>query len=250
MQMGWRHSFKATKGMDVVIPHGTGSYWDCNELRYCLRSIDKNFRSLGDIYVVGYKPGWLKNVKHIDALDLYPDNKGASIIAKVLKACNDKRVSGNFLFISDDQCFLKSMSATSIKPYYTYDLSSIRIGYSNRRWRECMVNVKRTLRKSRMPCYNYETHAPKIFNKTRFIEVMKKYDWQNIQYPTHTLYFNNNVILPKQMPDKYRIFFNAEKMDVNLIKGYSFLAYSDLGLSWQLQKKLKELFPRKSRFER
>jgi len=236
--------------MDVVIPHNDGSYWNCNELRYCLRSLDKNFRSLGEVFIVGHKPKWVKNVKHIDMGDRYPNNKGACIINKILTACDDDRVSGNFLFISDDQCFLKSMSATSVKPYYTYDLATSRITYKNKFWRECMVGVKKTLRKAGLPCFNYETHTPKIINKSRFIDTMQLYDWAHILYPTHTLYFNHTVRTPKNMPANYRVFFDKEFMDVGLIKGKSFLGYSDLGLSWRLQKKLKELFPRKSRFER
>jgi hypothetical protein len=54
-----------TVPIDVVYPLGTGSVWQDNELRYSLRSLEKNFPDLGRVYVVGHKPDWLGNVEHI-----------------------------------------------------------------------------------------------------------------------------------------------------------------------------------------
>jgi len=235
--------------MDVIIPLGNGSNWENKELRYCLRSLEKNFLDLGAIYIVGDKPSWARNVKHINTPDLYFDNKGATIINKVISACIHEKVSDNFLFTSDDQCFLKPMHAKDVKPYYTYDLNKKKINYPNKFWKQCMKNTKWTLRKEKLPCFNYETHTPKVFNKELFVLAMQKYDWVNNLYPTHSLYFNNVVSVPGQIPDDYRIFFDKEGMDIRLIEGKTFLGYSDLGLSWRLQAKLKELFPKKSRFE-
>ena len=38
---------------------------DCEELRYSLRSLDKNLIGDYDITIIGYKPKWITNVKHI-----------------------------------------------------------------------------------------------------------------------------------------------------------------------------------------
>ena len=236
--------------MDVIIPLSTGSYWNDSELRYCLRSLDKYFLDLGEIYLVGGKPTWIKNVNHIPIQDNYPDNKGACIINKITILCINNRISDDFLFMSDDHCMLIPMRSKDIKPYYTYDLKNHRLNFENKLWKKCLTNLRKTLTKEGLPCYNYETHTGKIINKDKFRETMLKYDWENTLYPTHSLYFNNTVKNPEQMPGNYRIFFDREQMDVDLIRGKSWLGFSDLGLSSKLQHKLKELFPKKSRFEK
>jgi len=41
------------------------SWGDDNELRYSLRSLEKNLIGLNRIFVVGHKPKWLVGVTHI-----------------------------------------------------------------------------------------------------------------------------------------------------------------------------------------
>lgn len=232
--------------MDVMIPLGKGSNWQDNELRYCLRSLEKYFLDLNDVYIVGRTPDWVKNVFFIESDDCYGSNKGANIISKIHLCNNDNE---EILFISDDQCFLKPMKADDIHPYYIYDLKKKIPNGGNRIWRRCLHNVKHALISKRLPCYNFETHTPKIINKKEFVRLMDNFDWRETHFPTHSLYFNNVVEYPEQMPENYRAFINYENANLDIIEGKSFLAYADIGLSWQLQHKLAELFPNKSRFE-
>jgi len=236
--------------MDVIIPHNTSSYWECNELRYCLRALETNFMDLRDIYIVGDSPAWTKKVINFPAEDVYKNNKGACIINKILSSIDAKFISDDFLFCSDDQIMLKPMFKEDIHPYYTYDLIGNRFNGYNKFWKKCLVNTRRALRKEKLPCLNYETHTPKIINKSLFKSVMDKYDWVNVQYPTHSLYFNNIIKNPIKMPDNYRAFFNQEGMDLSVLDNKSFLGFNDIGLSWKLQNKLEELFPYKSRYEK
>ena len=246
--------------MDVVIPHNKGSYWKCNELRYCLRSIEKNFTDLDNIYIIGYKPWWVKNVKHIKVGDYYPDNKGACIINKLISTC-DRKVSDNFLFVSDDQIFLKKISSKHINTYYLYNLNTSNLRIGNKFWMKCLRNTRDTLRRdflprynyapyTFLPCYNYEPHTPVKINKSLFKTIMSLYDWKNVLYPTLSLYFNSYITEHYKLPDNYRVFYDKEGADLSLIEGKTFLGYSDLGLSWQLQQKLQELFPSKCKYER
>lgn len=236
--------------MDVLIPLKNSDSWgDNNELRYCLRSLEKYFLDLGSVYLVGHRPKWVKNVKHVYCPDYPTNNKGYNIITKILWAISATNISSSFVFCSDDQCFLKPMITEGIKPYYVYDLKGFKFKGGNKIWMKCLKNTKKILEGQKLNCYNFESHTPKIIDGSAFKLIMRLYDWRIIMYPTHSLYFNNVVKNPQQMPDNYRAFFDKENMDVNLIEGKSFLGYSDLGLSWQLQHKLAQLFPDKSRFE-
>ena len=237
--------------MDVIIPYTLGSWWQNNELRFCLRSLQKNFLDMGEVYLVGPKPKFIKNVRHIPIDDPWPQsNKAMNIVSKILTMCRRDDISKDFLFCSDDQVLLKPMKAKDIKPYYTYDLRFHKMDFENEFWKQCMINTRDTLLKEGKPCFNYESHCGKLINRKKFEEIIPKYDYHNTLYPTHSLYFNNVVKDPQSMPVNYRVFFDKERMDVGLIDGKTWLGYSDLGLSFQLQGKLRELFPTKSRFEK
>jgi hypothetical protein len=237
--------------MDVVIPLAKGgSYWQDNELRYCLRSLEKHFLDLGKVFIVGHKPRWIKNISHIAIGDMYPDNKGASIINKLTNMCINRNVSDDFLFVSDDQYVLFPTRAKDIHTYYTYDMRGETLRKGNRMWMQCLRNARKSLLADGLPCYNYEPHTPLIINKDRYRETMLMYKWEEIQYPTLSLYFNNVLKHHEKLPNDYRAFFDQEGLDVESIHGHQFLCNTDLGLSFKLMRKLNELFPRKSSFEK
>ncbi len=237
--------------MDIVIPHSNQSHWECNELRYCLRSLEKNFKDIGQVFVMGHKPEWLHGAIHVNIEDdPRPEKKGANIIGKIFTASHYPFLSDDFLFCSDDVLVLHPMSKDDIKHYYTYDLKGRDLTEGNKFWMECLRNTRDTLLIDGLPCYNFETHTPRIYNRALFIETMNKYDWRDTLYPSHSLYYNNTIKTPEQMPSDYRVFFNEEGADLSLIEGKSFLSYNDLGLSAKLMLKIGELFPEPSRFEK
>ena len=51
--------------MDIVIPLGTGSRWQNNELRFALRSIEKYLTGYDKIFIIGECPSYLQNIIHI-----------------------------------------------------------------------------------------------------------------------------------------------------------------------------------------
>ena len=70
--------------ISVVYPLGTGSKWQNNELRYSLRSLSK-ISGIGDVFIVGEKPDWVRNVIHIPCKDV-PFRKEYSIYTKIMAA--------------------------------------------------------------------------------------------------------------------------------------------------------------------
>jgi len=236
-----------SKTVDVVIPHGTGSYWQCNELRYCLRSVEKYFAPLGAVWIIGYKPKWIKNVNFIKMKD--GENRGTNIIKKIMRACGERSLSDDFVRMSDDQYFLKPVK--KISSYYAYDMDGVKFDLRGKRkeWFRRLNNARRYLRKHNYPVYNYETHFPMMVNKYRFSEIMSEIDFESVLYPTNSLYFNIANMKHIKSPDWMAKFY-AENIDVSIIKGKTFLGHDDLGLSYELQNKLAELFPKKSRFEK
>ena len=73
--------------VDIIIPLGTGSKSDNDELRLLLRSIEKNGSGYRRIIVVATEiPSWLQNAVTLQMPDSLHQNKDGNIIRKVLFA--------------------------------------------------------------------------------------------------------------------------------------------------------------------
>jgi len=95
------------------------STWEDNELRYSLRSIEKYLSGVGQVFIIGDCPDFLTNVIHIPATD--EENrewKDRNIYRKLLIACNDVRISENFLFVNDDHYLTQPFEAGKFPFYY------------------------------------------------------------------------------------------------------------------------------------
>lgn len=237
--------------MDVVYPYiKDGSHWNENELRHSLRSLDKYFLNIGEVFIVGHKPSWTKGVVHIECDDPYPDNKGANIINKLIVACKDDQISSDFLFMSDDQYMLVPMRSKDIETYYVSNLKNQKLSKGNKFWMKCLKNMRSAMEREGLPCYNFEPHTPVIINKRKYWSTMMNYDYENTLYPTLSIYFNTVLSHHKPLPDNYRARFSKDEISLDIISGKQFLYHNDLGLSYALQQEIKRLFPKRCRFER
>ena len=111
--------------IDLILPIGAGMSWD-NELRYVLRSWEKNFADLGRVFIVGPKDKikkkypWLKGVEFVDCDDPFNHNKDTNIIRKVIRVIDTCELTDPFIRASDDQFILRKVD--SFPPRYTWDM--------------------------------------------------------------------------------------------------------------------------------
>lgn len=240
--------------MDVIIPYSQEAKWNDNELRYCIRSLCQNLKELNNIYIVGYKPEWLEKVIHIPFEDTWKKNKDANIIAKILKVCEVKELSEDFLFISDDQIILQSLKGEEIKPLWWEDLH-LRNWAKRNRWVERLERTYKKLRSEGKTTLNFDSHIPVVFNKNKFIQIMGKYDWHidGQGYTINTLYFNNIDEEKIKINGEKAVFENkVESKDKikELIKGKLYLGWNDIGLNEYLKQVIGEVFENKCVFEK
>jgi len=87
--------------MDIVYILGTGSLAQDEEIRYSLRSIEKHMQDLDNVYVVGERPDFLINIKHISCKDPHGE-KWKNAHHKIMTACNLGELSEEFLLMNDD----------------------------------------------------------------------------------------------------------------------------------------------------
>jgi hypothetical protein len=188
----------------IVIPlasNGFGSRYNNIELKYCLRSIENHLFGYGDIFLIGHLPKWVKNVIHIPATD--EDRtwwKERNIYRKILLACEDPRVSEDFLFMNDDHFLLKDYVAREFPVYYDGCVSDQRD-----RDDQYGVSVQNTIRAMRAAGYrdewNYDVHAPIVYNKILFKQ-MPGVPWEDrYGYCIKSLYQNWWGLVGVHYPD-------------------------------------------------
>lgn len=103
--------------MDAVYVLGTGSQADNLELIYSVRSLAMHMLDLENVYVVGEKPRELPGIIHIPAKDIC-DVPWKNVYNKTAKACEDERISEEFLFMNDDFFMLEPFYGAEF-PFFT-----------------------------------------------------------------------------------------------------------------------------------
>lgn len=230
--------------MDVVIPFRK-SLTDEIELHFCLRAIEKYLPELQNLFIIGTEPTWIRNHIYIPATDhLHTSMKASNIFQKLVLACNDKRVSDDFYCTADDVFLLRPY----VKEYNHKGLiTENAFEYSSRmKYKQVLLNTMLQLNGG------YDIgHGPIVYNKDLFLRSVAKVNW-NIQhgFSCKALYCNINNLVGEFQPDcKISSFHTSEQIDEK-INGKPYFSINDYGLNQTMIKKLTELYPVKSQFEK
>jgi hypothetical protein len=230
---------------DIVIPLGTGSRWQDNELRYALRSIEKNLSDYRDIYIVGHPRKWLRGIKWIEAEELYT-RKERCIFEKIIKACEHQDISDTFLFTNDDIFFLEPISANEIKNWYSGTVDNLLVKSAGV-YKYTVLNTLKWLQKKNSPTRHYDIHVPILYNKERFMQLMQV-DWER-DHIIKSLYGNLNHLEGEEMRDlKFGRPFTRQEIRA-AISGRKFFSISENGTNDGMKEILQQLFPEPSRYE-
>lgn len=145
------------------------------DLKFSLRSIEK-FCSFRNVWIVGYKPNWVKNVNYLPTEQT--GNKWVNSMTNITAACNCKEISDNFVLMNDDFFFLKNIRdwrSTCNLCLNTIDEEAAKYEKGKpSRWQWGFIYAKELL--DQINCekrYNYEFHGPIIFNKQKFLDMLQ-----------------------------------------------------------------------------
>jgi hypothetical protein len=158
--------------IDVVIPFGIGSKSANNELRFCLRSIERFLHGYRNIYIVGAVPKWVKNVIHIPHTEGYP--KAYNIYQKIRKACEQEGLSEKFILFNDDYFLIEQLEAFFYPNYYSDKaLQYVRT--------KSGVNPYRTLTEDTVKLFGEkflyaDIHCPIVMEKSKFLQLEELYE--------------------------------------------------------------------------
>lgn len=145
------------------------------DLKFSLRSIEK-FCSFRNVWIVGYKPNWVKNVNYLPTEQT--GNKWVNSMTNIIAACNCKEISDDFVLMNDDFFFLKNIRDwrnTCNLCLNTIDEEAAKYEkLKPSRWQWGFIYAKELL--DQINCekrYNYEFHGPIIFNKQKFLDMLQ-----------------------------------------------------------------------------
>lgn len=239
--------------VDVVYPLGNGSKWNDGELRYSLRSLEKNFPDLGRVFIVGHKPSWLVGVEHIPMADVHKHNKDANIIDKVLAACRNG-LSDKFLFMSDDQILLQPTAFADMRPYHYGDLRHKKESFWGNKWKQRLRATKDVLEKAGHTTLHYDSHVPTPYGREAFIKAVTKFPYRDGGgFTINTLACNAAGGNDGHPMGDLKKTLESPVEDADQIRrdleGKTFLGYNDAGLTDGLKAVLAEMFGARSRYE-
>ena len=252
------------KRVDIIIPYIMGPD-NGLELRFALRSIQKNFEYKNyRIIVVGAKPDWLTVVEHLP-FDRVAHQKNRNFTDQLLKlysALTTLNVSAEFVWTYDDIYFTAPVTLEDIAQLkavagfdrYPRHLDSSRAG-PNRKI-PVPLPVEPGLDEGRSN-YNYETHLPRVFGKKKVMELIDRYNLLGHPMMISSLYYN--LLFRDQEPlclfdsnPGIRLMIR-KLMDYpslrKVIPRYRFTNNAPGSWTPVLQKVLQEMFPEKSKYE-
>lgn len=236
---------------DVVFVLGKGSLWNDTELRYSLRSIEKHLKNYKDIWVIGECPAFLQNVKHIYFKDEHPC-KETNIYRKVLRACQEKEITDDFLFFNDDHFLLQDFNAKEFPYFWKSNLrDSSKMMKPGNRYKKAVDNAYRTLHSLGLETKSFDTHTPIIYNKKKFIEVMTKFNWdQKVSYVVKSMYANSLQIEGVREVDCKINSQLTEQEIKEVIKDRKVFSMGNGAIGFRMLSVLNDLYPKASKYER
>lgn len=236
---------------DIVIPLGDGSIWQNNELRYCLRSIERFLTGVGNVYVVGDRPDFLSDaVAHILATD-NGRSREENIVKKILIACEIQQLSKEFLLFNDDFFMMKKTYAAAIPHYYHSTLEHFHSTKKEGRYKNALANTIADLKQRGHDTRYYDIHVPVLYNKTAFRQIMHSYNWDKQDgYVIKSLYCNTAGVQGVDLPD-LKVAHSIERLQdlADLIGDRFMFSVYNGGLNWLMMEFLQRAFPDRSIYE-
>lgn len=239
--------------IDIVIPLGTGSEWENNELRYSLRSIEKHLKNYRNIYIIGDLPDWTKNVIRIPFEET--GHPSQNIMNKVLAACDNDSISDNFMFWNDDFFLLKDIDAIKYPFYYRGELKSSIPRMQGNWYLDYILETIQELKQRDFTTGNFDIHCPIIYNRHKFKIAVAAYDFSK-KLIVKSIYCNTLGIPGEYMEDCKIIGRTASWRLQQKIKDRHIFSIGDRCLipyppeeESSVKVLLRELYPNKSKYE-
>lgn len=216
------------------------------ELRYSLRSVDKNFPHR-DLWFVGGKPMYLHPDKQI-IINQKGKTKWDNVrnMLKIVAENND--ITEDFVLFNDDFFVMKPIASLPAFRYGTiYDLCK-RIERKNKGkptpYTLRLKEMASILERDEKPTMNFELHVPIILNRNKLLKIIEAYPGIK---GTRSLYGNTYLVKQSKIMKDVKIFNSKTIPEADSI----LLSTEDMSFkNGKVGEFIKQQFPFKSRWER
>ena len=249
------------KKATVVIPF-VSEFAQANELQLALRGWHENFREDFNVVVIGDRAPWMSDELDVIQCKRIGNNPPIDVANKMLLAIDSDLVTEKFIWANDDQYL--------VSPCMTADFETLKCTgkLNNKNFGETLYqrNKKRTsdlLKKYKLNNWDFSSHTPFVFEKSKLLELIKRFDLTKEAYLIATLYYNwyFNGFVPYHLETREALVFDNIKIGVyrqdpdfglmkKLLPGKKIVNNSERGWTPQLSAILNTTFPKKCRFEK
>ena len=232
------------QAFDVVIPYKKGR--STEELRFCLRSVEKNLPFIGRVFIIGELPEWASDeIIHIPSEQRH--EKSANVAVSHRIAANDERISDNFVLMNDDMFVMRELQeiplchGTPLSEFFTLFWTRVPRSYYT-------DLIKRTL--SIVPHYlpHWELHIPIVLSKSKFKHVLSLIEGMHMMSRTvyGSLYLRDKGEYHKDVKI-YQV--SGSKNWQDMPRFDTFVSSDDSTFEHVIMPILAKMFPTKSKYE-
>ena len=128
--------------VDILIPLGSGSISNNDELKLALRSIDK-YTDVNRVFIITTEIiPWLTNVNIVRVPDMYTNNKDKNLITKIVRTLEEYPDIDDFAFWTDDNIVTKPLKLAELPNVYnTRGLSYFKAIKDRSKWQNRLYNT-------------------------------------------------------------------------------------------------------------
>jgi hypothetical protein len=233
----------------VIIPLGSESCWQNNELRYSLRSMEKHLTGFDEVVVVGDTlPAWLTGVTPVNIPDA-GKFRSMNTLVKITETLKLTRAD-KFVLWYDDIFLTKTFNARSFPNYFKGNLLKNFSKLSDHSlYKQSRLITYQTLFHHGYTTHCFECHCPFVFNTGDFIRIMKLFPNRAPGYLYKSLYAN----IMKVHATKMNQLMLHEPLDHDQISSrigeHGFFSIRDQALNEDLKQWLGAQYPDSSKFE-
>jgi hypothetical protein len=249
--------------IDIIYPN-VEKFVQWEEMKYSLRSLEKNLTGVKiRIWIVGELPAWI-NTDEVNFIQVEysGETPRIDILHKHLAVINHQDIGEEYFWMNDDIYLVnKVMYADMCLPVAVNDLrDNVSLLSPQTIWGRDNIRTLKLLQQEGLTTWNYGVHIPHRFEKSKLKHLIEKYAMLTDPIVLTQLYYNywfrefhpywdsldlkNNQGFCINRPNPNWANIKAQLQ----VKKY--MNNSEAGMSPDLQKLIKDLFPDPSRFEK
>lgn len=233
--------------MDIL--YTIANKYDGEELKYSLRSLVNIPHDR--VFVVGYLPRWLKNVIHIPTEQT--GTKWENVPRNLRVACNDDRLSANFILMNDDFFILEPIKRPTkelnlnLGTFQDVLTRLNKIHDTPTNYMRGMAETSELIKAQGVSePLSYEMHTPFIYNKKKLLKVLDLPGADKISCLQHRSLYGNLYLKGGEKQKDVKVFMRDGFLQPR--KDAKFLSCDDAGF-YIVQHYLFCKFPNKSIYE-